>query len=48
MCIILFPYKMSEQKTENAGMTGFKPFIIIFAVIIIVLVLLKMAMSAFM
>jgi hypothetical protein len=39
---------MSDQKTEKSGMAGFKPFIIIFVVLIAVMVLLKMALSAIM
>lgn len=39
---------MSDQKTEKSGMSGFKPFIIIFVVLIAVMVLLKLALSAIM
>ncbi len=39
---------MSDQKSEKAGMSGFKPFIIIFAVLVVVLVLFKVALSVIM
>lgn len=36
---------MSIQQTEKSGMAGFKPFIIIFAILVIVSFLLKMMMT---
>lgn len=39
---------MSEQKSDKAGMTGFKPFLIIFAVLIVALVLIKLLLSVIM
>ncbi len=36
---------MQTQQTEKSGMSGFKPFIIIFAVLVVVSFLLKMMMS---
>lgn len=39
---------MSDEEARKSGMTGFKPFIIIFAVLAAVLVLFKMVLSVIM
>ncbi len=39
---------MSDHESEKSGMTGFKPFIIIFAVLVAVLVLFKVVLSVIM
>lgn len=39
---------MSDQESNNAGMSGFKPFLIIFAVLAVALVLIKLLLSAIM
>lgn len=40
--------QMSEQNPVKSGMSGFKPFIIIFVVLVVVMVLIKLVMSAIM
>ncbi len=35
-----------ENNSEKPGMSGFKPFIIVLAVLIVVLVVIKLALSA--
>jgi len=39
---------MSDQQSDKAGMSGFKPFLIIFAVLVVALVLIKLLLSAIM
>jgi hypothetical protein len=39
---------MSDQESEKSGLSGFKPFIIIFAILVAVLVLFKVALSVIM
>ena len=39
---------MSTQKTAGAGMSGFKPFLIIFGVLTAVLIVAKIIMSLLM
>jgi len=39
---------MSEHKSERPAMSGFKPFIIIFVVLVVVMVLIKLALTAIM
>ncbi len=39
---------MSEQQSDKTGMSGFKPFLIIFAVLVVALVLIKLLLSVIM